>query len=479
MTDRQESDATGAVAIPTGRYWGAQTERARAVFDIPGPTIPVEVIRAFGRQKVAAAQANMAADVLTPDLGRLIVTAAQSLADGAFDRDFPLPIWQTGSGTQTNMCANEVIANRANELAGQPLGTRAPVHPNDHVNRSQSSNDSFPTVVQIAVVQLFEVLLLPALDGLHETLDAQAGAFVDVLRVGRTHLNDAVPVTLGQNFASYARQIDRARARIAACLPDLACLPQGGTAAGSGLNAPRGFDVLFCAALSENTGRTFVPNPVKAEGMAAQDSLVAASGALEGLAIALIHILNDIRLLSSGPRCGLAELCLPDDGLSSSIMPGKRNATLAEALLQICHYIIGQHATVGWSGASGLFELNVARPVVAHAVLDPARAMAHGITRFREGCLSGIVPDRARMAGYAERSLMAATALTPELGYDRVAAIIRLADAEDLSLREACAGSGALSTQDFDRLIDLARMARGEDPTPQRQPKGREKERPV
>lgn len=461
MTLRRESDSFGVVDIPSDRYWGAQTQRALAVFDVPGPTMPPAVIRAFGMQKAAAARANMALGRLLPEIGAQILAAADEMRRGRFDDHFPLPVWQTGSGTQTNMTANEVIANRANELAGEPLGTRSPVHPNDQVNLSQSSNDSFPTVMHVAAVLSVEGGLLPAIGALHAGLKAKAVDFADQVRLGRTHLNDAVPVTLGQGFASYARQIERAGARAAGTLPDLRALPQGGTAAGSGLNAPDGFDAAFCEAISHASGTAFHPNPIKVEGMAAHDALVATSAALEGLAIALIHILNDIRLLASGPRAGFGELLLPDDGLTSSIMPGKRNATLAEALIQICHRVIGNHATIGLAGASGLFELNVAKPVLIHALIESCEALTGGIGAFRRGCLDGLAPDRARMAHNVEMSLMAATALTPRLGYDRVAELTRLAKVEGLTLRETCLRSGLLTEAEYDAAIDPARMARG------------------
>ena len=461
MTGRVETDAAGALVIPAGCYWGAQTQRALELFAIEGPLMPIPVIHAFGLQKAAAARANLTLGMIDAERAALILSAADEMRAGRFDAHFPLPIWQTGSGTQTNMCANEIIANRANEVAGKPIGARSPVHPNDHVNRSQSSNDSFPTAMQISAVLAFEQRLLPALDTFQSTLAEKAEAFRDQVRIGRTHLNDAVPVMLGQGFAAYARQASLARRRIAATLPDLRELPQGGTAAGSGLNAPAGFAEAFCIALSETADTEFTPNPVKAEGMAAHDALVAASAALQGLAIALVHILNDIRLLASGPRTGFGELVVPDDGLTSSIMPGKRNATLAEALLQVCYRAIGNHATVGWAGGSGLLELNVAKPVLIHAVLESISALADGLTAFTGKCLAGLTPVPAQMARNVEMSLMAATVLSPRLGYDAVSRITRLADAEGLSLRAACLASGLIGEDEFDLLIDPARMARG------------------
>ncbi|KMK68857.1 lyase family protein [Puniceibacterium sp. IMCC21224] len=458
---RQEADSLGPVTIPVDRYWGAQTQRALAVFAIEGPRMPVGIIRAFALQKAAAAEANRELGVLPDDVATLILRAAHDMHEGRFDDHFPLPVWQTGSGTQTNMNANEVLANRANELAGQVLGTRVPVHPNNHVNRSQSSNDSFPTVMQIAAVEAITGRLLPALSRFHQTLQEKAHTYEGVVRLGRTHLNDAVPVTLGQNFASYTWQIVRAQQRIEATLPDLHRLPQGGTAAGSGLNAPDRFAELFCKALSRRAGAPFTPLPVPGEGMAAHDAIVAASGVCEGVAVSLIHILNDIRFLASGPRAGLGELDLPDDGLSSSIMPGKRNATLAEALIQICHRTLGNHATVVAAGASGLFELNVAKPVLIHALLESVSTLADGLEAFRSGCLVGLTPNLARMARNVDMSLMVATALTPRLGYDAVAKLTRKAEVDEMSLREACLAEGLLSPEEYDQLIDPARMARG------------------
>lgn len=461
MNTRSESDAIGPVDIPADRYWGAQTARALNLFPQEGPHLPASFLRAFGLQKAAAARANMALGVLDHKRGARILAAADELRDGLFDDHFPLSIWQTGSGTQTNMNANEVLANRANELFGQMLGTRDPIHPNDHVNLGQSSNDSFPTVMHIAAVLELQKGLLPVLDQLETAfaqLEAEYGAHI---RVGRTHLNDAVPITFGQTIASYRRQVGQARKRIAATLPDLKVLSQGGTAAGSGLNAEEGFAETFCAVLAEATGIDFTPNPVKVEGMAAHDALAAASASLEGLAAGLIHILNDIRLLAAGPRAGLAELTLPDDGLSSSIMPGKRNATLAEALLQVCFRVMGNHTTVVWAAGSGLFELNVAKPVLIHAFLDSATVLKVAIATFVEGTLDGLRVNEARMAYYVESSLMLATALTPRFGYDRVAEITRLAERENLTLREACASFGVISMKEYDALIDPVRMANG------------------
>ena len=458
---RRESDAFGSVEIPADRLWGAQTQRALVVFGDAGPRLPVTVIRAFARQKAAAAVANLALGTLDGDRAGLILAACEDLASGVCDGHFPLPVWQTGSGTQTNMTANEVIANRANLLARQPLGAKTPVHPNDHVNRSQSSNDSFPTVMHIAAVDAAETQLLPAIIDLVLALDDRARAFDGIIRLGRTHLNDAVPVPLSQGFAASASELRRIGDRIEDAVEDLLVLPQGGTAAGSGLNAPQGFDRAFCKALSEATGRRFRPAPIKVESMAGHDALVALSAGCEALSIALTRLVNDIRHLSSGPAGGPGELILPDDGLTSSIMPGKRNATLGEALMQACFHAAGAHATVTRAAASGVCDLNVAKPVLIHALLGSIEALSQAGAAFARHCLRGLTANRARIADTLERSLMAATALTPRFGYDRIAALVRQAEATGATLRETCLATGLLTAPEFDRLVDPAAMARG------------------
>ncbi|EKX56183.1 Fumarate hydratase class II [Rhodobacter sp. AKP1] len=466
MTVRLEEDAFGAVEIPEGRLWGAQTQRALAVFGASGPRLPVAVIRAFAAQKAAAARANLALGVLDAERAGLILSACARLGQGAFDDHFPLPVWQTGSGTQTNMNVNEVLANAANMAAGQGPGTRAPVHPNDHVNRSQSSNDSFPTVMQIAAVAEARGRLAPELDRMAVALEERAAAFAGIPRLGRTHLNDAVPVPLSQGFAASAAEMRRSARRLSAALDELLALPQGGTAAGSGLNAPEGFDRAFCAALSEATGEAFRPAAVKVEGMAGHDALLGLSAVCEALAVALTRLCNDVRHLAAGPHAGPGELSLPDDGLTSSIMPGKRNATLAEALVQVCQHVAGCHETVSRAAASGVWDLNVSKPVLIHALLGAMEALAQGMEGFRLHCLAGIEPRRARLADNLARSMMAATALTPRLGHDRVAGLIRRAEAQGLTLRAACLAEGILGPEAFDRLVDPERMARGGLPDP-------------
>ncbi|MBW4796012.1 class II fumarate hydratase [Pseudomonas tolaasii] len=461
-TTRIEHDAFGPVNIPAERYWGAQTQRALEVFGSKQP-FPASLIRAFGQQKRACARANARLGALTPDIAHAIEAAAQELADGHFDEHFPLSIWQTGSGTQTNMNANEVIANRANLQLGSELGSKAPVHPNDHVNRSQSSNDSFPTVMHLTTVLELRGRLLPALSHLYDALHAKAEAWQDVLKIGRTHLMDAVPMSQGQAFGSFAEQIRHGIARIEACMPRLRLLPQGGTAVGTGLNTPAGFDVAFCEEISRLTGERFETNPCKFEGMGTHDALVEASGALNVLAVSLTKIANDIRLLGSGPRCGLGELIVPDDGLTSSIMPGKRNPTIAEVLVQAAMQVMGNHTTITLAGASSTFELNVAKPVLIHNLLQSIDVLTDCINLFGHKLLNGLEVNRAQLAHNVEHSLLMATVLNPVLGYDRVARITRKAADEGLSPREAAVQLGFISAEEYTQRVRPDAMIR---PTP-------------
>ena len=457
---RFECDAFGSVEIPADRYWGAQTQRALAVFEVGDERFPGALIQACGLQKLAAARANRRLGVLSEDLARAIEEAAQEVRDGRFDDHFPLTIWQTGSGTQTNMNANEVIANRANERFGRPLGSRAPVHPNDHVNCSQSSNDSFPTVMHLATALEFRDRLRPAMSLLRDTFAAKADEFADVIKIGRTHLMDAVPMTMGQAFDAFARQIDAGLARVEGAMPRLCTLAQGGTAVGTGLNAPAGFDQAFCEEVSALTGMTFAPNPSKFEGMGAHDALVEVSSVLNGVAVSLLKIANDIRLLGSGPRCGLGELIIPDDGLTSSIMPGKRNPTIGEVVVQACLQVIGNHATVSMAGASGTFELNVAKPVLIHNVLQSTRLLSDSARVFARRLVQGLDVDRQRLAGNVSSALLLATALNPVLGYDRVAEITAQAMRDGTTPREAAIALGFLTGEEYDRHADPALMAR-------------------
>ncbi|QMV74622.1 class II fumarate hydratase [Comamonas piscis] len=457
---RIEHDAFGPVEVPAARYWGAQTQRALGVFAIGTERFPSCLIQAFGLQKMAAAKANQRCGALDARLADAIVQAAALLRDGAHDADFPLTVWQTGSGTQTNMNANEVIANRANELLGEPRGSKAPVHPNDHVNASQSSNDSFPTVMHIATVRDLEQRLLPALAVLQASLAGRAQAFAGVVKIARTHLMDAVPMMVDQAFDAYARQLARGMERVRATLPRLLVLPQGGTAAGTGLNAPPGFDAAFCEELQSLTGLAFVPNPSKFEGMAVHDALVEASGALNTLASSLVKIANDLRLLGSGPRCGLGELHIPDDGLTSSIMPGKRNPTIAEALVQACLQVMGNHSTITMANASGLFELNVAKPVLIHNLLQSIRVLSDAARVFATRLVDGLGLNEERLAANVGSSLLVVTALNPVLGYDQVARIVRESLATGRPPREVALALGLLSGEDYDRHVDAKALAR-------------------
>jgi fumarate hydratase, class II len=457
---RVEHDAFGAVEIPADRYWGAQTQRALDVFRVSEEHFPISLVRTFGLHKLAAARANRRLGTLDETLANAIETAAGELHEGLFDEHFPLVIWQTGSGTQTNMNANEVIANRANELLGQPLGTKAPVHPNDHVNRSQSSNDSFPTVMHLVTTLELRERLLPALSKLQAELAAKALSFADAIKIGRTHLMDAVPMTMGQAFDAFSRQIGNGIARITDTLPRLHVLAQGGTAIGTGLNAPAGFDEAFCEEVTILSGITFTPNPSKFEGMAAHDTLVEVSGALNVIAVSLLKIANDIRFLGSGPRCGLGELVIPHDGLTSSIMPGKRNPTVAEVVAQAAFQVMGNHATVSAAGASGTFELNVAKPVMIYNVLQSIRIIADSVTVFGDRLIHDVDINREQLNANVANALLLATALNPVLGYDKVAQITSEAMSRNITPREAAMALGLLTADQYDAYVDPRRMAR-------------------
>ncbi|HFD15029.1 MAG TPA: class II fumarate hydratase [Rhodospirillales bacterium] len=450
---RTEVDSFGPIAVPADRYWGAQTQRSLGNFPIGEERMPRPLIHALGLVKLAAARTNMALGALDRRRGEAIARAAREVADGMLDDHFPLVVWQTGSGTQTNMNANEVIANRANELLGAPLGTRDPVHPNDHVNLGQSSNDTFPTAMHIAAVRELHERLIPALEHLFAELEAKREAFADIVKIGRTHLQDAVPLTLGQEFSGYVRQVENGLARLRAAMPRLLELAQGGTAVGTGLNTKRGFAERFAAEVAELTGLPFVTAPNKFEALAAHDAMVELSGALNVLACSLTKIANDIRLLGSGPRCGIGELRLPANEPGSSIMPGKVNPTQAEALTMVCAQVMGNHVTVTVAGAHGHLELNVYKPVIAHAVLQSIRLLGDAVRSFTDRCIVGLEPDRARIADFVERSLMLVTALVPRLGYDAAARIARKAHEEGLTLKEATLALGLLSAEEFEALV--------------------------
>jgi fumarate hydratase class II len=460
---RTETDSMGAIAVPADRLWGAQTQRSLENFRIGGETMPAPLVRAFGIQKKAAALANMEQGRLDAALGAAIVAAADTVIDGARADEFPLVVWQTGSGTQTNMNANEVIANIANEALGGRRGDKQPVHPNDHVNMGQSSNDSFPAAMHIAAAEEAHNRLLPALGHLHAALDDKARALADIVKIGRTHLQDATPMTLGQAFSGYAMQIALGIERVSQALPRVYALAQGGTAVGTGLNSKAGFDRVFAAQVTEITGLPFVAAENKFEGMAAHDAMVELSGTLNVLACSAMKIANDIRLLGSGPRCGLGELALPANEPGSSIMPGKVNPTQSEALTMVCAQVMGNHVTVTVAGASGHLELNVFKPVIAFNLLQSLRLLADAAVSFADHCVVGIEPNRDRIARLLEDSLMLVTALNPHIGYDKAAEIAKKAHADGSTLCEAGVALGHLTGDQFDAWVRPERMIGPED----------------
>jgi fumarate hydratase class II len=460
MKTRTETDTMGAVEVPADRYWGAQTQRSLEHFRIGTERMPRELIRAFGLLKKACALVNRDLGLLPAEKAEAIVRAADEVIAGRLDDHFPLVIWQTGSGTQTNMNANEVIANRAIELLGGQLGSKKPVHPNDDVNRSQSSNDTFPTAMHVAAVEQVRGHLVPAVRALRDTLDAKARAFADVVKIGRTHLQDAVPLTLGQEVSGWVSQLDHALAHVEAAMPHLHELAIGGTAVGTGLNAPPGFGDAVAKRLGELTGHPFVSAPNKFEALAAHDALVAAHGALRTLAAGLTKIANDVRWLASGPRSGLGELTIPENEPGSSIMPGKVNPTQAEALTMVCAQVFGNDVAVTVGGASGHFELNVYKPLIIHDVLQSIRLLGDAARSFDVHCARGIEANHARIQEHLGRSLMLVTALAPRLGYDRAAEIAKKAHREGLSLREACVALGHLTAEEFDRHVRPEGMTR-------------------
>jgi fumarate hydratase class II len=457
---RTETDSMGAVEVPAAHYWGAQTQRSLVNFAIGGERMPMSLIRAFALQKKAAALANMTLGVLDERLGQAIVGAADRVIAGDMDDEFPLSVWQTGSGTQTNMNLNEVLANAANERLGGDRGAKTPVHPNDHVNRSQSSNDSFPTAMHIAAVLETHARLTPGLERLRAALAEKAQAFAEVVKIGRTHLQDAVPLTLGDEFSAYAHQVALGLVRVRGALPALYRLAQGGTAVGSGVNSPPGFDAAFASQVARLTDLPFEPAANKFEAIAAHDACVEMSGALNTVAASLMKIANDIRLLGSGPRCGLGELRLPANEPGSSIMPGKVNPTQAEALTMVCAQVMGNHVTISVAGASGHLELNVFKPVIAYDLLQSIRLLGDAATSFAANCVEGIAADEERIAALLERSLMLVTALAPEIGYDKAAEVAKKAHAEGTTLKQAALELGHVDERTFDRLVRPEAMIR-------------------
>ncbi len=455
---RIESDSFGELKVPADKYWGAQTQRSLQNFPIGHETMPRPVIRALGVIKRAAAQANMELKNLDPKIGEAIVQAATEVMEGKFDDNFPLKVWQTGSGTQTNMNANEVIANRAIEILGGRIGSKDPVHPNDHVNRSQSSNDTFPTAMHIATVEEVVNRLIPALEHMLEALEEKVKDWADIIKIGRTHTMDATPLTLGQEFSGYAQQVRLGITRLKDALPRLYALAQGGTAVGTGLNTKKGFDVLVAKHIAAATGLPFVTAENKFEALAAHDAMVEISGALNVVAASLFKIANDIRFLGSGPRCGLAELILPANEPGSSIMPGKVNPTQAEALTQVCVQVMGNHTAVSIAGSQGHFELNVYKPVIVYNVLQSIRLLADAVCSFTDRCLVGIEPNRERIAELLERSLMLVTALAPVIGYDRATEIAKAAYRNGTTLKEEAVRLGYVTEEEFDRIVRPEKM---------------------
>jgi fumarate hydratase class II len=450
---RIESDSMGKIEVPNDRYYGAQTARSLIHFDIGRETMPPELVRAFGILKKAAALVNQDLGKLPPEKAKLIVQAADDVIAGKLDEHFPLHIWQTGSGTQTNMNANEVISNRAIEIAGGVLGSKKPIHPNDDVNMSQSSNDTFPTAMHIAAASRVAEVLIPAVERLRDAIDAKARSFAQVVKIGRTHLMDATPLTVGQEMSGWVSQLDRDVARLKIVLPGLYELAIGGTAVGTGLNAHPEFAERAAKKISELTGQPFKSHPNKFAALSAHDEIVFASGALKTLAASLMKIANDVRWLASGPRAGFGELILPENEPGSSIMPGKVNPTQSEAMTMVAVQVFGNDAAIGFAGSQGNFQLNVFKPVMIHNFLNSVRLLADACRSFVDHCVNGMELDVDRIAANVRNSLMLVTALSPKIGYDKAAEIAHKAHQEHTSLREAALKLGYLSAKDFDELV--------------------------
>jgi fumarate hydratase, class II len=460
MATRIEEDSLGKVEVPADRYWGAQTARSLANFKIGDERMPRELIRALGVLKQAAAKSNAELGVFSQETGDLIVRVAQEVIDGQLDDHFPLVVWQTGSGTQTNMNTNEVIANRAIEVVGGEIGSKDPIHPNDHVNRGQSSNDTFPTAMHIAAAERIVHNLLPAMIHLRDALSAKATAFDTIVKIGRTHLMDAVPLTLGDEFSAWAHQLDKDIERVSGTLPDLYELALGGTAVGTGLNTHPRFAELAAAEISKITDLPFVPARNFFEALSAHDAVVQASGTLKTVAVSLMKIANDIRLLGSGPRTGLGEIILPANEPGSSIMPGKVNPTQSEALTMVAAQVMGNDVAIAVGGSGGFLELNVFKPVMIYNLLQSIRLLGDACRSFADNCVSGIEPNRDRIAELVDRSLMLVTALNPKIGYDNAAKVAKKAHAEGITLKQAAIALGLLTAEEFDKLVRPDKMAR-------------------
>ncbi|MGC6418864.1 MAG: class II fumarate hydratase [Bradymonadia bacterium] len=455
---RVESDSFGDLNVPADKYWGAQTQRSLMNFPIGWERQPAALVRALGVIKQAAAEVNVAQGKLNPELGEAICAAAAEVVAGRFDDHFPLVVWQTGSGTQSNMNANEVIANRAIEILGGELGTKHPVHPNDHVNMSQSSNDTFPTAMHIAIGTTARDVLLPGLRSLHRALVAKATEFADVIKIGRTHTQDATPLTLGQEFGGYAYQVEQGIARVESALPNIYALAQGGTAVGTGLNTKTGYAEAVAQSIARITDLPFYTAPNKFEALAAHDALVEMSGALKVVAASLFKIANDIRFLGSGPRCGLGELVLPANEPGSSIMPGKVNPTQAEALTMVCAHVFGNDAAVGFAGSQGHFELNVFKPMMSYNVLQSMQLLGDSSQAFTDKCVAGIQADEERISKLMWESLMLVTALAPEIGYDNATLVAKTAHKNGTTLREEAINLGFVDGDTFDRVVQPKAM---------------------
>jgi fumarate hydratase, class II len=457
---RTESDTFGPIEVPADRYWGAQTQRSRENFRIGTERMPLPLVHALGLVKRAAAEVNQSLGTLDAKRAKAIIAAAQEVIDGKLDDEFPLLVWQTGSGTQSNMNLNEVIANRANEMLGGKRGEKSLVHPNDHVNMSQSSNDVFPTALHIAAVMEIAYLLNPALAHLHEALNRKTKEFAKIVKIGRTHTQDATPLTLGQEFSGYAEQVKLGIVRVRIALKQLYPLAQGGTAVGTGLNAKPQFAKLFAQKVAKITRLPFTSAPNKFEALASNDAYVFAHGALDSVAAGLFKIANDIRLLGSGPRSGLGELILPENEPGSSIMPGKVNPTQSEALTMVCTRVFGNQTTMSVAGSQGHFELNVYKPVMAYCMLQSIRLLADAARSFTDNCVVGIKANEARIRELTERSLMLVTALAPKIGYDKAAEIAKTAHKNGTTLREEAIRLGHVTGKEFDRLVRPEKMIR-------------------
>jgi len=457
---RTETDSFGPIQVPADRYWGAQTERSRQNFRIGQDRMPLSIVHALGIVKLAAAETNRELGLLDQKRADAIARAAREVIDGKLDEHFPLVVWQTGSGTQTNMNLIEVIANRANEMLGGERGAKQPVHPNDHVNMSQSSNDSFPTAMHIAAARAIHDHLLPALTELHDALHAKQEAFADIVKIGRTHTQDATPLTLGQEFSGYAAQVENAIIRIRTASRDLFPLAQGGTAVGAGLSAHPRFAKLFAKHAAEITKLPFTSAGNKFEALASNDAYVFAHGAINSAATGLFKIANDIRLLGSGPRSGLGELILPENEPGSSIMPGKVNPTQCEAMTMVCCQVFGNHTAITVAGSQGHFELNVYKPILAHCMMHSIQLLGDAARSFTEHCVNGIRADETRIRELMERSLMLVTALAPKIGYDNAAKVAKSAHQRGTTLKEEATRLGLVSADEFDRLVQPQKMTR-------------------